>query len=199
MTLNLKLRRINHWENHWSHDQDNSWPTYHRLCQSPWQPRVGPSNSWVGRHRPAQLSRSPPWDSRSRCRRRLSADTGRETHRVKIWKRNRGESWGVHHRVLCWLVSNNKYEIWTRKGWCPKTGLRAAQRLMSIYGYPHWTAATGTNKAKCKIFMCPSDSQWQDNHFEHRKSPKCPLQAQVMGFLNRVWQNRPKYLDGYSL
>ena len=57
---------------------------------------------------------------------------------------------------------------------------------------PVWTAATDLNKANIKIFLCPSDSQWQDNHFEHRKCPKSPLQAQVM----IVWKNWPKCLVG---
>ena len=61
-------------------------------------------------------------------------------------------------------------------------------------GCPVWTAATDLNKANIKIFLCPSDSQWQDNHFEHRKCPKSPLQAQVM----MVWKNQPKCLVGYT-
>ena len=47
-------------------------------------------------------------------------------------------------------------------------------------GCPVWTAVTGLNKANIKIFLCPSDSPWQDNHFEHRKCPKSPVWAQVM-------------------
>ena len=107
-SLNI-LRRINHRANCRCHDQDNSWPSHHRLRQSPWQPRVFSSNPWVGGHRAAKLSRSPHWDSQSWCQSGLSADTGRETHCFEIWKRNRGESWGVHHRVLCRLVSLSKY------------------------------------------------------------------------------------------
>ena len=53
-------------------------------------------------------------------------------------------------------------------------------------GCPVWTAATGLKKANIKIFLCQSDSQWQDNHFEHRKCPKSPLQAKVM----MVWKNQ---------
>ena len=55
-------------------------------------------------------------------------------------------------------------------------------------GCPVWTAATGLKKANIKIFLCQSDSQCQDNHFEHRKCPKSPLQAQVM----MVWKKSAK-------
>ena len=58
-------------------------------------------------------------------------------------------------------------------------------------GCPVWTAATGLKKANIKIFLCPSDSQWQDNHFEHRKCPKSPLQAKVM----MVWKNQQNALS----
>ena len=57
-------------------------------------------------------------------------------------------------------------------------------------GCPVWTAATGLKKANIKIFLCPSDCQWQDNHFEHRKCPKSPRQAKVM----MVWKNQQNAL-----
>ena len=40
----------------------------------------------------------------------------------------------------------------------------------------------GTNKAKIKIFLCISDSQWQDNHFEQWKFQKVHIRPELWGF-----------------
>ena len=82
---------------------------------------------------------------------------------------------------------HSRPKLWGFEKWCGKWP-------KCLNGCPVWTASTGLNKANIKISLCPSDSQWQDNHFEHRKCPKSPLQAKVM----MVWKNQPKCLVGYT-